>query len=241
MKIVCTCFFICFLFNYTVAQTSKNCNIRISQFRYANGTEIAYGDTVKGVVNIKNLGPDTISANEFIIIGKSTSPSLAVYDQGIIPGDSVDLDLFWVVNGQQTDSIYEFCAWRTISDDTTINIYDDFDQLNDTTCVSILLKGNSVGIASSHTDYNTLKIFPNPVRSNDNLKIFLSENNKKYETIKFELFDISGRSIKKKIFKNKYPNFYLLTDLDCYPGLYHLILKDENNKILSRQKLLVTQ
>ncbi len=54
------------------AQPNKTCDLQLSQIKYENDEEIPLGDTVFGIINVKNLGPDTLVVDEPIFVGKST-------------------------------------------------------------------------------------------------------------------------------------------------------------------------
>lgn len=156
----------CLVFIAGGLQAQRVCDLRFTQLRYQQMQPIPQGDTVWGALCIKNLGPDTIYAGEPIYIRKSVAAVTNTYTGGLLPGDSIRLKLFSLVNEGSQDSLFSYCFWK--GSGTTP--YTDPNSNNDTVCVTVHLLAGSTGIRNTEKQ-QPFAVYPNPLQGNAPLQL----------------------------------------------------------------------
>lgn len=165
----------------------KHCDIALTIANPTSGEEVGYGDTITAKVTIKNLGPDTLYSNmDSVFYTVEGSPAVSIQFPDLNPGDSATYPVFYFTNEQVSDTPFAFCIYQLPYSSTFI----DTNSVNDTSCVSFILKGNNTSV-SNFIKNNVGTVFPNPATGD----IWVSFQHIP-KRCKISIIDMTGKVIK---------------------------------------------
>lgn len=210
------------------AFSQTNADLEVTFVNPAAGDTITIGSSLEVHVIVKNLGPDTLKANQdTVFFGFTGLPTTLYKPQGIIqlaPGDTTQLVLQITLTAG-TLGQGNFCAWAYARNTVRNN---DPNNTNDTVCNSVYVQNSSTYIAGNpENDLEFVQVYPNPV---DNvLNIDLSKVNQS-EPIQLRVTSIGCRTTKTKTYELNTFSSKESIDVSGFPaGVYMVELRQGAN------------
>lgn len=222
------------------AQKTCNLGIRVS----VTGSPVAYGDTARISVTIKNNGPQNIAVTDTMFFGLTGATQVFRLSptQAINNGDS-----FTFVNHLYLrhdtlitqDLTQDFCF--TLYNQSQITVggvpfgpitYNDPDESNNSSCASITRKKSTSGISNTNNRITTLNTYPNPANNTVNFEVATVQGNAVI-TVK----DITGRTVMTQDFgvQNANNNKTFTFDVaNLTNGMYFIQFDNGTNTAVSK-------
>ncbi len=190
------------------AQDLKECNLEIQLTSPANDAVYEYGDTIWISFDVKNNGPDAITATDTLWVGVPSGQQTQVFPvttSGIASGVTAPVSKALRAintNEQGEDVVGSYCLMLVSQANVTRNgepvteTYVDEDTTNHVSCnANITFKAKSVSIRDIAKG-ESLSIYPNPASSVINLNMTLD----KAESVIAIVRDIAGREVLRQDF-----------------------------------------
>lgn len=214
----------------------KYADLQMSIAEPQDGEIIPYGDSVFIKISVKNLGPDTLHANQDTFYYTTSVIPVASSDWADLnPGDSsIYTVLFKLNDGNHEDVSESICLYFLPYSST----YMDTIQTNDSSCVSYTLQGNdNTGITKIPENTNNgFDVYPNP----SSQKIALRFNLTQEQSVSISIYDIWSRQILQRKLQLPSGQQNLPIDIsNLNPGLYWIKLGIDNKNKEWTMKLSV--
>lgn len=174
----------------TGSYAQKYCDLSIATATPADGAVIPFGDTAFVSFQIKNWGPDTLTATDTLSVYLNGYNFIDVAQQ-ILPGATIVVPLLaaWNVDTEEDETLnacFDFEPYPNVSFIDTV-------AANDTSCSSFILKGSGpVSIKELKDKPMMLAIHPNPARD----KVIITLPGKHTVLPDIRICDITGRTVK---------------------------------------------
>jgi len=192
---------------------------------------VPFGDTDYVFINLKNLGPDSISPNDTLYYKLDGFPfNFRLYDTVIAPGESLHIEILedWAEPGTTETDTFVQCMYMLPS-----NNYTDTVAVNDTSCYTEILFGDTsnLGVDSRYLA-ESIHVYPNPVSGS---YFYISIANSPSNTA-IELVNVLGQKL--PVNEAYLGSGLHQVDVSGLPnGLYWLIYTDGQQQY--RSKLLI--
>lgn len=162
MKKILLSFAACLICLFSFGQ-SKYCDIELTM---ADSLYVVpFGDTDYVFINLKNLGPDSITGGDTLYYMLEGYPfNFVLYDEVIAPGESLHIEILenWTEPGTFGTDTFVQCLYMLPS-----NNYTDTVALNDTSCYTEILFGDTSNLGiNNHLLSENIRVYPNPVSGN---------------------------------------------------------------------------
>jgi|GEM_PF-536838 len=213
-------------------------DLQLSVVHPTNNQIIPYGDTLDIMLSIRNNGPNDIVGDTLILRISGAPINILVVDT-IAVGDTIIRRGITSFSSQAPDDNVDICFYLYYS---LFNSVVDSNAVNDTACVSFVLKGSDskVGIHDGKfTDESNLVIFPNPACDVLNIKMKTDLATLGNYTVFDQLGRLkqTGTIVQTQIFPKK---DLQLNVSDLSPGLYYIQFSLGEN-IKAGQKFIISR
>jgi hypothetical protein len=167
-----------------------------------NGAIITDKSPFQITFSVKNAGPDTIKAQDSLLIGLTLDGStiggttqLLIFNNSLLPDSSITLNYpssFSLNFGAQAHGSRTFCAFATVFNRSADSIVDG-NNTNNLGCASVTLQGGDPASIGEINDMVASEIttYPNPASNNVNVSFRLEKS----EPVVIKLTNIQGKVV----------------------------------------------